>query len=144
MCLERLDKDKDHGLFVLRLGIGAIFVYFGYGKLLGGPAMWEKIGGALGFIGINFGQQFFGFLAVLSEFGGGLLLILGLMTRVAAIFLFITMCVAANMHFAIGDGFQKAFPAIESAIIFFSLIFIGPGKFSLDEKCAGLCGKKIK
>ena len=142
MCLERLDKYKEHGLFILRLGIGLMFMNFGYGMLFGGPTMWEKVGGALGFLGIHFGQQFFGFLAALSEFGGGILLILGLMTRVAAIFMLITMCVAANLHFANGDGFQKAVPAIESAIIFLSLIFIGPGKFSFDEKCKGLCRKK--
>jgi putative oxidoreductase len=43
------------------------------------------------------------------------------------------MVVAALMHLIGGDPFGDASHAIESTVIFFSLILIGPGKYSLDE-----------
>jgi putative oxidoreductase len=44
------------------------------------------------------------------------------------------MIVATLMHVGIGDPFGKYSHALESAILFFSLLFIGPGTISLDEK----------
>ena len=75
-----------------------------------------------------------GFLAAASEVGGGLLLALGLFTRPACFFLSGTMIVATLMHVSSGDPFVKYSHALESAILFFSFLFIGPGKISLDEK----------
>jgi putative oxidoreductase len=43
------------------------------------------------------------------------------------------MVVAMLMHIRSGDSFVKYSHSLESAILFFSLIFIGPGKISLDE-----------
>jgi putative oxidoreductase len=45
----------------------------------------------------------------------------------------ITMTVAANLHLRTGDGFLKASWAIDMAIVFFCLILIGPGKYSVDK-----------
>ncbi len=64
------------------------------------------------------------------------MLVLGLFTRSACFFLLSTMVVAAQMHLKSGDPFVKYSHALEAAILFFSLLFIGPGKISLDEKLA--------
>ena len=69
------------GLLILRLGIGTMFMYHGYGKFAGGTEMWAKIGGAMSFLGVSSHPEIFGFLAALSEFGGGLCLILGFLVR---------------------------------------------------------------
>ena len=43
-----MDRYRDLGLLILRLGFGAAFFwYHGYPKLVGGPAMWERIGDAV-------------------------------------------------------------------------------------------------
>ena len=128
------DKKSGLGLLILRVGIGAMFMTHGYGKLFGGPEMWEKIGGAVSNFGIHFAPTFFGLMAALSEFGGGLCLILGLFFRPACFFMFCTMAVASTMHLTQGDGLQKASHAIEAGILFLSLIFIGPGPCTLGNK----------
>jgi len=110
-----------------------MFMCHGYPKLAAGPEMWTGLGGALSVVGITFAPTFMGFIAAISEFGGGLLLVLGLMTRPACLFLLGTMAVATAMHVTKGDSFQKYSHALEAAILFFSLLFIGPGKYSIDE-----------
>lgn len=134
MSLKFLDKYRDEGLLILRIGIGIMFTMHGWPKISAGPAMWEKLGMATGAVGIHFAPTFFGFMAALAEFGGGLCLIFGFMTRLACIFLFIDMAVASAMHLTKGDGLNVASHAIEAGILFLSLIFIGAGKYSLDEK----------
>ena len=134
MLFHKLDKYRDLGLLVLRVGIGAAFVCHGYPKLAGGPELWTKIGGALSAMGVNFGHTAMGLVAGLSEFAGGLLLVLGLFSRPACFFLLNTMIVATVMHIRGGDPFMKYSHALEAAILFFSLLLIGPGKYSLDEK----------
>ncbi len=134
MMFHKLDKHRDSGILILRVGIGIMFMCHGFPKLTAGPEVWTELGGALSAIGINFAPTFMGFMAAISEFGGGLLLVLGLFMRPACFFLLITMVVAMLMHIKSGDPFVKYSHALESAILFFSLLFIGPGKISLDEK----------
>lgn len=134
MLCHKLDKHRDKGLLILRVGIGIMFMCHGFPKLTAGPEVWAKLGGALSAVGINFAPTFMGFMAAISEFGGGLLLVLGLATRPACFFLLSTMVVATLMHVNRGDPFGKYSHALESAILFFSLLFIGPGKISLDNK----------
>lgn len=131
------DSQLHFGLLVLRLFIGAAFIAHGLPKLLGGPDRWTRLGGALGNFGIDFGHQAFGLLAGLAEAGGGLLLVLGLFTRLACIPLLITMIVAASQHLSRGEGFMGAAHAIEDGIIFLALLITGAGRYSLDRKLAG-------
>ena len=134
MILHALDRYRDRGLLILRIGIGIMFMCHGIPKLLGGPEVWTKLGGALSAIGVGFAPTLMGFLAAITEAGGGLLLALGLLTRPACFFLLGTMIVATAMHMKNGDPFLIYSHALEAAILFFSLLFIGPGKLSLDER----------
>lgn len=129
-----LAKYRDLGLLVLRLGIGAAFVLYGYPKMLGGPAGWEKLGGAMGVFHIKAYPMFWGFAAAFAEFGGGILLILGLFFRPAALLMLCTMTVAAATHLAAGDEIFKVLHPIELGVVFFALLFEGPGRFSVDGK----------
>jgi len=133
MPFQKLDEYRDFGLLILRIGIGILFIWHGYVKLSGGPETWIGLGKALSVMGIYFAPTFMGLLAALSEFVGGILLILGLLTRPACFFLLCTMVVATSMHLANGDPRQIFSQPLGLAILFFSLLFIGPGKYSLDE-----------
>ena len=137
MIFHSLDKFRDQGLLLLRVGIGIMFISHGYPKMEAGPEMWEKLGGAMGNFGITFAPTFWGFMAALSETVGGALIVLGLLTRPACILMMFTMIVAAAVHFAKSEGLQGASHAIESGIVFLSLIFIGPGRFSIDHMIKG-------
>jgi putative oxidoreductase len=75
-----------------------------------------------------------GFLAAATELLGGFLLIIGLAFRPVCILLLITLVVAVLTHFGSGGDLGDAAHAIEDAIVFAGLIFIGPGKYSVDKK----------
>jgi putative oxidoreductase len=59
---------------------------------------------------------------------------IGFFTPIASALLCITMFVATIMHVSKGDSFQVYSHAFESCILFFSLIFIGSGKYALKCK----------
>ncbi len=133
MILTALSKYKDFGLLFLRIGIGGMFIFHGAPKMFGGPERWERIGASMASVGIEFVPVFWGFMASFSEFIGGIGIILGLFFRPVCILLTITMTIAASGHLSRGEGLRGASHAIEDGIVFLSLIFIGPGKYSLDE-----------
>ena len=132
MVFRFLDKYRDAGLLILRVGIGIMFAFHGYPKLVAGSEAWEIIGGSMKALGIGFAPTAWGFMASSSECVGGILLVLGFFTRPACFFLLMTMIVAAIMHIGNGDPFLKYSHPMETGILFFSLILIGPGKYSLD------------
>jgi len=74
---------------------------------------------------------FFGWAAILSEFVGGLLLAVGLLTRPAATFVVITLGVAA-FDFHSADPFAKRELALAYAVVALSVAIAGPGRYSLD------------
>ncbi len=135
MPLLSSDKQRDIGLLFLRVGIGLMFIFaHGLPKLMGGPAAWAKVGGALSHVGITAVPALFGFLAAMAELGGGVMLITGKWVRFASVAMLGTMLVAATMHLKMGDGFGKASHAIEAAILFTGLIFLGGGRYGLDRR----------
>lgn len=125
---------RDFGLLILRAGIGIMFILHGLPKLMGGPEKWAQVGQAMELVGISQAPEFWGFMAGFAEVVGGLLLALGFLFRSACILLLITMLVATTRHAVGGDGFGGYSHAAEAAILFFALLFIGPGKYSLDGK----------
>lgn len=133
MTWKFLGKYRDFGLLLLRLGIGAMLVMHGLPKLTGGPDKWTQLGGAMQFVGISFMPVAWGLAAALSEFLGGILLVLGVLFRPVCLLLAVTMAVAASMHLGKGEGLMAASHAIELGILFGSLLFIGPGRFSIDR-----------
>lgn len=83
-------------------------------------------------------------LAALAEFGGGLALILGLLTKIASFGILMTMTVAVYMHAVVmGDPFisMTGGRSYEIAALFWfvALLFIttGGGRFSIDKKLFG-------
>lgn len=118
------------GLLILRLVAGLALMFHGYGKIQNpfgwmGPESWAP--------GVLQG------LAALAEFGGGLALILGLLTPVACFGILCVMTVAIfSVHVPKGDVFVGKGGSYEVAALYAAiavmLMFIGPGKFSLDAK----------
>ena len=127
------NKHLDIGLLILRIGLGAMFLYHGAPKLFGGPEMWTKIGGAAGNIGLSFAPTFWGFMAGLAEFGGGLAIMSGFLFTPGCALLIINLIVASSTHFQHGQGLAGASHAIEDGIVFISFLFIGPGRYALDR-----------
>jgi putative oxidoreductase len=119
------------GLLLLRLVAGLAFMHHGYGKILN-PFGW--MGADSAFPGI------FQALAAVSEFGGGLAWMLGLLTPLASFGMACTMTVAVWLHAVVRhDPFVPQGPgaSYELAAVYFCvallLILAGPGRFSLDR-----------
>ena len=131
---SRLNNYRNTGLLIMRVGLGAMMIYHGYPKLLGGPEGWEGLGTSTKYIGITFLPLVWGFLAAVVETLGGFLLLIGLAFRPVCLLLVINMIVASATHFGKGDGLQGASHAVELAFVFAGLLFLGPGKYSVDKK----------
>lgn len=120
------------GLLLTRLVFGAGIMQHGWGKIQH-PFNW--MGPEAPVPGI------FQALAALSEFGGGLALILGLLTPVAMLGLACTMLVAIfTAHVPNGDPFvaRGGGRSYELAALYLivavQMILTGPGTYSLDAK----------
>lgn len=115
------------GLLVLRVAIGsAMLLGHGWAKLSGYQQKVEQFPDPLGM-----GSQVTLVLAIFAEVGCSILLIAGLLTRLAAIPLACMMTVAVFMvHRA--DPWSVKEPAALYLIAFVVLILSGPGRFSLD------------
>lgn len=132
-----LGNYKNFGLLIIRVGLGIMFIYHGFPKLTGGIKTWESLGAATAAVGVHFWPMIWGLMAALVEAVGGFLLIIGLAFRPVCLLLLIDLIVAAlfMLHQKGPDGgLLAASHAIEDAIIFAGLLFIGPGKYSADKK----------
>ncbi len=133
MILSAFAPYRNMGILIIRIGIGIMFIIHGYPKISGGIERWEWLGQQMQLIGIDIIPTFWGFMASISEFIGGIFLILGFLSKPTTIVLTFTMIIASLYKFNIGEGINGASHPIEMAIIFIGLFFTGPGKYSLDK-----------
>jgi putative oxidoreductase len=117
-------------LLLFRIALGTVFILSGWGKLHN----IEKVVGFFTDLGIPF-PNFQAHMVAATELGGGILILLGLFTRLAAIPLSVTMIVAiitakiSEIH-SFGDlmGTEEYLYFLG----FFMLIIFGGGCASLD------------
>jgi putative oxidoreductase len=130
-----LDRYRDSGLLIARLGFGLGFLwYHGLPKLKAGRDGWSRTGEAMANFGINFGIEWWGLAAALAEGIGGLLIALGLYFRPAALAILMVMIVASTNHIVTGQGTPAH--AVKNAWLFAGLFLIGPGRYCLDRGLA--------
>jgi putative oxidoreductase len=123
-----LDRLQPLALLALRIVIGSIMIAHGYSKVFGGFSRVHDMVQHLGFPG------WMAYLLAGTEFFGGILMIVGLLTRFVAVAMLIDMSVAIwKIHWHNGfkgpGGFE--FP-LSVAAIAFALIFFGAGPVALD------------
>jgi putative oxidoreductase len=126
---------RETGLTILRIAVGAIFMAHGAQKffMLGIPAVAE--GFAQG--GIPMASFMAPFIASV-ELIGGTALVLGLLTRIAALGTAFTMLGAMFLvhlkgGFFLPSGIEYTVALLSASV---ALILIGPGSFSLDALLA--------
>ena len=127
--LRFLDRLQPLALLVLRIVLGIIMIAHGYPKVFGGLSEHVHHVSNLGLPG------WLAYCSAAAEFFGGILLLLGLFTRIAALAILINMSVAIwKVHWKNGllgnGGYQ--FPLALAAIAF-ALIFLGAGPIALDS-----------
>src|SRR5687767_2770301 len=126
-----LNKYNDLALLFLRIGVGGLMIWLkGWPNLSGGVKQWAKLGNAMKQVEIAFMPEMWGFIGAFAQSVGAIFFILGLFFRPAALLLFLTMLIAAIFEVRV-NGWGPGHHALNLAILFFALLFIGPGKFSI-------------
>ena len=120
------------GILVLRLVLGWIFIYHGYPKLFGGMQGFTENIERMGMPVLP--AVVWAYAAALAEFGGGILLMLGLLTRFATVPIIATMFVAIwKVHgpkgFSAPTGYEYNLALTAMAV---TILLVGPGIVSLD------------
>ncbi|MBI2083793.1 MAG: DoxX family protein [Deltaproteobacteria bacterium] len=117
------------GLLILRLLIGYGIAQHGWGKMMGDMAGFAE-GAVAGKMGLPY-PLFFAWAAAISEGVGGILLALGLLTRVAA---FSILCVMASAFFIFHgtDPWEVKELAFVYGSTALSFIMTGGGCYALD------------
>ena len=128
----------DLGLLIARAGIGVMFILHGYPKIIGGVDRWEGLAQyGLPFLPEGIISIAFGLAAAVAEFGGGILLVLGLYHRITCSALAITMAVAFSTKLSavsgIGNFAKEAGWPLELLIVFVALLFTGPGRYRIGN-----------
>jgi len=131
----------DIAALLMRGMLGAVFIYHGYPKIIDIPALAENFGPE----GMDLPLPMFAATcAALSEFVGGIALVLGFLTRIAALPMAFTMGVAVTMvHWgAFGAKHNGMEYPLTLGVMLIALALIGPGRVSLDQLMFGNCCRK--
>jgi putative oxidoreductase len=127
-----LAKYADFGLLLLRVSVGVLFILYTAPALMGGPSAWAHFGAGARNWGIHSHFQIWGFLAALLGCIGGVLVILGLFFRLGILLLLI-LAIGHAIGVKHGAGFRNALPSIEMCFVLAGILFVGPGKYSVDK-----------
>ncbi len=132
--LSSLNRLQPFGALVMRLVLGAIMIAHGYTKIIPKGALY----GFTQFVGHLGLPVWLGYVAAFTEFFGGMLLILGLLARVAALGMAIDMGVAVvKVHLHNGLTGHNGQGGFEFPLALFALslmlFFTGAGLLSVDQ-----------
>ena len=130
---SQLGNYRNFGLFVMRVGLGVMMFLHGLPKLTGGIPRWEALGQNMGHLHIHFIPVFWGFMSAITETIGGIFCVLGLWFRLVSLLMVINFVVAVATLFAGGSTVLAASEAIELLFVFFGLVFLGAGSYSIDK-----------
>ncbi len=142
MFRKLMATDNDVATAIVRLALGVVFFAHGAQKMLGWFGGYGFSGTMGFFTGTMHIPALFAFLAIAAEFCGGLGLIVGLLSRVAAFGIAVNMVVAITMvHLPFGffmnwsgaqkgEGYEYHLLVIAMALL---LMVRGAGAVSLDR-----------
>ena len=115
-------------LLIVRVVLGVIMIYYGWPKLKD-PAKNARDFGSMGFKP----GWLWGSVVLLVEFGGGLLIILGLLTPIAAVLFGFEMLVGSIWKATkAGKPFVDWSYDVQLLALCLLLLALGPGAFSID------------
>lgn len=124
-----MKKFEDVGILVARILMPILFIVAGWGKITGYEGTQQYMQ-AMGVPGALLP------LTILLEFGGGIAVVLGFLTRTTAIFTAgFTLLTALLFHTNFAEGANSLMFMKNMTIAggYLLLFFTGPGKFSVDR-----------
>lgn len=124
---------RQYGIALLRAVVGIVFIMHGSQKLF--TYGYQGVVGSMAQLGLP-APEISAALIMATEFVGGILLLLGLFTRIAAIPIAFAMLVAV-LHVHLKNGFFSGSGGYEFALTLavaaVALVFTGSGAFALDN-----------
>jgi putative oxidoreductase len=130
--MQFLAKYADFGLLLLRVSIGVLFLIYTAPILMSGPNAWGHFGAGARNWGIHSHLQIWGFLGALLGCLSAILVIFGLFFRPGVLVLLV-LAIAHAIGVKHGSGFRTALPSIEMCFVLAAILFVGPGKYSVDK-----------
>jgi len=127
-----LAKYADFGLLLLRVSVGVLFILYTAPALMGGPSAWAHFGAGARNWGIHSHFQIWGFVIALLGCVGGVLIIFGLFFR-PAVLVILLLAIGHAIGVKHGSGWRTALPSIEMCFVLTGILFVGPGKYSVDK-----------
>ncbi len=130
--LSWLDRFQSLGSLIMRLVLGVIMVRHGYDKVIPSGALYNFTHMVSGHLHLPVAL---GYVAAFTEFFGGMLLIVGLLTRLAAFMVACDMATAIfkiHLHGGLEGPTSFAFPLALFSIALM-LVFTGCGALGLDD-----------
>lgn len=134
---KSLNSLQPWGALFLRLVLGAAMVYHGYDKVIPANGLHGNAFSALqhhshyvSSLGI---PSWLGYVSALTEFVGGIFILLGLLTRIAAFMISIDMLFAlilVTRH----HGYAGSEDSLSLLVIALMLFFYGAGTLALDRR----------
>ncbi len=131
--MRYLERLQPLALLLMRLTLGAIMVVHGYHKVFGGLHHHADFVASLGL------PRWTGYVSSFTEFLGGICILAGFFTRVAAFAICVDLCVAiwkVHLHNGLTGDHGFEFP-LAAATLAFALIFFGAGPVALDHILRG-------
>lgn len=116
--------NTDTGLLVLRIGVSIIFIFAGWMK-------YKDMTGTVGFFASIGFSAFWAYLVTAVELLGGIAVLLGIWTRVAAKLLAIVMVVAI---YVVHGNPQMLMTPVLMLFATVALVLAGGGKYSLKSE----------
>ena len=131
---SKLNRYNNWSLMVLRVILGAVFIYHGYPKLFGEGAI-QGTAGFFDSLGIPI-PVFSAVLVGIVEFFGGVMLVLGLFSRWVSIPIAVNMLVALFLVH-LKNGFSIAAGGFEFVLVLFAMALVvlthGSGALSVES-----------
>ena len=124
-----LDSMQPGGALLMRLALGFSMAVHGYQKVIPRGAL-SRFAHYVTTLGL---PHWLGYVSAFTELVGGILLILGLLTRLSAAMVAINMLVALFLV-GIHQGFGIYNYILALAVIAIMLTFYGPGALALDRR----------
>jgi putative oxidoreductase len=136
LALSPLNRLAEFAPLVVRVIVGVIISAHGWQKLMGGPA---NFAGGLTHLGVPL-PGLMAWVVTFVELVGGILLIVGLFSRLAALLLtieFIVIILTVKIHVPLIAPPNSAYPGTELDLAllagFLVVLLMGPGRISLDH-----------
>ncbi|HEY0369818.1 MAG TPA: hypothetical protein VGC85_09495 [Chthoniobacterales bacterium] len=129
MRMQFLAKYRETGLLLIRLALGVLFIIITGPVLLGGPTRWSGFGSAIRNLGLHNHFQIWGFIGAILGCAGGALMIFGLFFRLGVL----CTLILTFVHLLGVRSYSANFDAVELFVILLGMLFVGPGKYSVDK-----------